>query len=53
MGMNGEKLTDFDQLVTKLRKFDVGDKVIFSVRSFRFPGNNGTEDIEVTLKGWN
>jgi hypothetical protein len=53
MGMNGEKLTDFDQLVTKLRKFDVGDKVTFSVRSFRFPGNNGTEDIEVTLKGWN
>jgi len=53
MGMNGEKLTDFDQLVTKLRQFDVGDKVIFTVRSFRFPGRNGIEDIEVTLKGWN
>ena len=53
MGMNGEKLTDFDQLVTRLRKFDVGDKVTFTVRSFRFPGNNGTEDVEVTLKGWN
>ncbi len=53
IAMNGEKLSDFDQLVTKLKKFDVGDKIKLSVRSFRFPGNEGVEEVEVTLKGWN
>lgn len=52
MAMNGEKLTDFDQLVTRLRKYKVGDKVTLTVLSHRLPGQRGVRDVEVTLKGW-
>jgi len=52
LAMNGDKLTDFDQLVNNLKKFDVGDKITLRIRSFRFPGNQGVEDVEVTLRGW-
>ncbi len=50
--MNGEKVTDFESLVTRLRDFDVGDKVLLHVERLTNLGEPITENIEVTLKGW-
>jgi hypothetical protein len=51
LGMNNEKIGSFEELVTLLRKYDVGDKITLQVRSRRgseVPLNN----VEVSLKGW-
>jgi hypothetical protein len=50
--MNGEKVTDFEALVTRLRNFDVGDKVLLHVETLSPLGERSTKNIEVTLKGW-
>jgi hypothetical protein len=52
VAMNGKKLTDFDQLVTQLRSFDVGDKVMLHIRSNGLQDEGGSRSVEVTLKGW-
>lgn len=51
-GLNGKKLSDFEQLVTQLRTFDVGDKIVLQVLSGRIAGEPIMRDVEVTLKGW-
>ncbi len=52
VAMNGKKLTDFDQLVTQLRSFDVGDKIMLHIRSSGPQDEGGSRSVEVTLKGW-
>jgi hypothetical protein len=52
VAMNGKKLTDFDQLVTQLRNFDVGDKIMLHIRSSGLQDEGGSRSVEVTLKGW-
>ena len=52
VAMNGKKLTDFDQLVTQLRGFDVGDKIMLHIRSNGIQDEGGSRSVEVTLKGW-
>jgi hypothetical protein len=52
VAMNGKKLTDFDQLVTQLRSFDVGDKIMLHIRSSGLQDEGGSRSVEVTLKGW-
>ena len=52
VAMNGKKLTDFDQLVTELRSFDVGDKIMLHIRSSGLQDEGGSRSVEVTLKGW-
>ncbi len=52
VAMNGKKLTDFDQLVTELRSFDVGDKILLHIRSSGLRDEGGSRSVEVTLKGW-
>ena len=52
VAMNGKKLTDFDQLVTQLRVFDVGDKIMLHIRSNGLQDEGGSRSVEVTLKGW-
>lgn len=52
VAMNGKKLTDFDQLVTQLRSFDVGDKIMLNIRSNGLQDEGGSRSVEVTLKGW-
>lgn len=52
LGLNGEKLNDFDDLVIRLRKFDVGDKITLQVRSTRIAGETTLINIEVMLKDW-
>ncbi len=52
LNLNEERLTDFDQLVTLLRKFDVGDKITLRCRKQGKEGESTIEDVEVVLKGW-
>jgi S1-C subfamily serine protease len=52
VAMNGKKLTDFDQLVTQLRSFDVGDKIMLHIRNNGLQDEGGSRSVEVTLKGW-
>ena len=52
LGLNGEQLSDFDDLVVRLQKFDVGDKITLQVRSARLPGETTLNNVEVTLKDW-
>jgi hypothetical protein len=52
VAMNGKKLADFDELVTLLKQFDVGDKIMLHIRSGRFAEQNGSSNVEVVLKGW-
>ena len=52
VAMNGKKLADFDQLVTQLRSFDVGDKILLHIRINGLQDEGGSRSVEVTLKGW-
>jgi len=52
LGMNKEKIGSFEELVTLLRKFDVGDKITLQVRSGRRGSETPLSDVEVSLKGW-
>lgn len=52
VAMNGKNLTDFDQLVTQLRSYDVGDKIMLHIRSNGLQDEGGSRSVEVTLKGW-
>lgn len=50
--INGQTVPDFEALVTILRKFKIGDKVIFSVRQDNGAGSLEPVEIPVTLMGW-
>lgn len=62
VAMNGRELLDFDELVTGLRQFSVGDKIKLSVirgatqrvlpSGLPQPISRETMEIEVTLQGW-
>ncbi|MFN9718719.1 MAG: PDZ domain-containing protein [Planctomycetota bacterium] len=50
--MDGEVLPDFEQMVKRLRKYRIGDKVKLTVIRAARPGSSKAEEVEVTLFGW-
>jgi hypothetical protein len=62
VAMNGRDLLDFDELVTRLREFRIGDKIQLKVvrggiprvlpSGIPQPNSGDAMEIEVTLQGW-
>lgn len=50
--LDGEPLENFDDMVKRLRNYDIGDKVTLKISSHRNAGIRNTRDVEVTLTGW-